>query len=116
MDELKAAEMFKALGDSTRLHIFNFLRGCCCPVAVEEDGAVRKLVGPTVGDVCCHITGAERINSTISHHSKELRLSGLVSVERRGKNMICGINRETVAELTQFLGQGPVKPADSCCD
>src|SRR5450755_3227815 len=95
--------MFKALGDPTRLHIFEFLRSCCCPVAVEESGDVRPVIGPTVGEVCCHVTGAEQINSKISHHLKELRLAGLITVERRGKNMICGVNRESVAALAAYL-------------
>jgi len=115
-DRLDAAAMFKALGDPTRLHIFEFLRSCCCPVAVGETGDVRPVVGPTVGDVCCHVTGADQINSKISHHLKELRLSGLITVERRGKNMICGVNREAVASLAAYLSnegsQGTNKP---CC-
>ncbi len=110
------AAMFKALGDPTRLHIFEFLRGCCCPVAVEENGDVRPVLGPTVGEVCCHVTGAERINSTISHHLKELRLAGLITIERRGKNMICGVNREAVAALVAYLGgEGNNTSGGGCC-
>ncbi|MDQ2687181.1 MAG: helix-turn-helix domain-containing protein [Armatimonadota bacterium] len=111
------AAMFKALGDPTRLRIFEFLCLQCCPVAVEASGNVRPVLGPTVGEVCCHVTGADHINSTISFHLKELRLAGLITVERRGKNMICGINREAVAGLGVYLG-GVVpdtKNAD-CCD
>lgn len=104
---LDAAAMFKALGDPTRLRIFEFLRACCCPVALEETGDVRPVMGPTVGEVCCHVTGAEQINSKISHHLKELRLAGLITVERRGKNMICGVNREAVAALVDFLHDQP---------
>ena len=98
-------------GDSIR-----FLRSCCCPVAVEETGHVRPVVGPTVGEVCCHVTGAEQINSKISHHLKELRLAGLITVERRGKNMICGVNRDAVAALASYLG-GDVADKDggACC-
>src|SRR5437764_15264810 len=96
MDQKLAAAMFKALGDPTRLRIFEFLRACCCPVAVDESGAVMPVVGPTAGEVCCHITGAERITSTISHHLKELRLAGLITVERRGKHMLCGVNHKEI--------------------
>ncbi len=111
------AAMFKALGDPTRLHIFEFLRSCCCPVAVEESGDVRPVLGPTVGEVCCHVTGAEQINSKISHHLKELRLAGLITVERRGKNMICGVNRQAVATLAAYLGDDGSNGKDggACC-
>ena len=114
-DNLRYAAMFKALGDPTRLSIFEFLRACCCPVAVDPSGDVRPVVGPTVGDVCCRITGIERITSTISHHIKELRLAGLITVERRGKNMVCGVNRESVAELAAYFAEAEIDPGDDCC-
>ncbi len=112
------ATMFKALGDPTRLRIFEFLRGCCCPVAVDEAGDVRVVAGPTAGEVCCSVTGAEKITSTVSHHLRELRLAGLITVERRGKNMICGINQGAVARLAGYLGTPPGTSADrqaDCC-
>lgn len=108
--------MFKALGDPTRLRIFEFLCACCRFVAVEEEGGVRPIEGPTVGEVCCQITGAERITSTISHHLKELRLAGLISVERRGKHMICGVNRDAVAALADYLNRVCDREPDrECC-
>lgn len=115
------ALMFKALGDPTRLRIFDFLRAQRCPVAVGDTGdvrpiGVRPLKGPTVGEVCCHVMpGAQQINSTISHHLKELRLAGLITIERRGKNMICGVDRRAVAALTAYLGEtGGAEPNDCC--
>jgi hypothetical protein len=78
---------------------------------------VRPVSGPTVGEVCCHVTGAEQINSKISHHLKELRLAGLITIERRGKNMICGVNRAAVAALAFYLG-GEVSDKNTsgpCC-
>lgn len=109
--------MFKALGDPTRLRIFDFLCDCCCPVAVEETGDVRPVLGPTVGEVCCQVTGADKITSSVSFHLKELRLAGLITVERRGKNMICGVNREAVASLASYLDQSVSSTRnDECCE
>ena len=108
--------MFKALGDPTRLKIFEFLLAQCCPVAVEDNGEVRPVVGPTVGEVCCSITGAEKITSSVSFHIKELRLAGLVTVERRGKNMICGVNVDAVKAMTEYLNDRSVNAnPNSCC-
>ena len=117
-DNAKIAAMCKALGDPTRLRIFDFLRDCCCPVAVEETGEVRPAAGPTVGEVCCRITGVERITSTISHHLKELRQAGLITMERRGKNMLCGVNRDAVAALADWLAGEGAKGMqnDGCCE
>jgi ArsR family transcriptional regulator len=114
-DTESAAARFKALGDPTRLRIYEFLRGCCCPVAVEETGEVRPVEGPTVGEVCCQITGADKINSTISHHLKELRLAGLITIEQRGKNRICGVDRSVAAELADYLCSAGESAARDCC-
>ena len=94
---------FKALGDPTRLRIVTLLQSCCGAVALDDDGAVRPVDGPTVGEVCCRLTGAEKITSTVSAHLKELRLAGLITMERRGKNIVCRLNREALAALAAFL-------------
>ena len=115
-ERLDVAAMFKALGDPTRLHIFEFLRSCCCPVALEETGDVRPVSGPTVGEVCCHVTGKQQqINSKISFHLKELRLAGLITVERRGKNMICGVNHKAVETLAAYLMGEEEEDCGGCC-
>lgn len=106
--------MLKALGDPTRLSIYQFLRSCCCPVAVGETGEVRPLQGPTVGEVCCQVTGAAKITSTVSFHLKELRNAGLISMERRGKHMVCALNREALRSLAEFLDNRRTG-SDECC-
>jgi ArsR family transcriptional regulator len=109
------AAMFKTLGDPTRLKIFEFLSKCDGAVAVESGGDVRKIAGPTVGEVCCHVTGGDKITSTISFHLKELRHAGLINVERRGKNMICTVNQEAVAQLSAYLLKAmPIEITDNC--
>lgn len=127
VDDNGLARMFRALGDPTRLKIFQFLRAQCCPVAVEETGDVRPVVagdtgdarpvaGPTVGDVCCHVTGADRITSTISVHLKTLHEAGLITIQPQGKFRICGVNPEAVSKLAAYLADdGPVQSGDACC-
>lgn len=109
------AAMFKALGDPTRLRIFEFLRSCCCPVAVDDAGDARVVDGPTAGEVCCRITGCGRINSTISFHLKEMRMAGLITMERRGKHMVCGVDRRAVDALAAFLADDNSTGTEGCC-
>ena len=112
MESKTSAEAFKALGDPTRLRIFNFLRTCCEPVALAEGGDVRPVDGVTVGDVCCSIAGPGKITSTMSFHLKELRNAGLITMERSGKFMICRVNPERVKELADYLARP--NGGDSC--
>ncbi len=101
------ASVFKALGDPTRLRIFEFLCARCGEVAMEESGEVRAVQtqseGVTVGQVCCHVTGDEKFSSTISFHLKELRLAGLIRCEKQGKFMICSVNRDRVTMLQNYF-------------
>lgn len=45
--------------------------------------------------------------STVSHHLKELRRAGLIRVERRGKNILCWVDRETVEAVANLLSGLP---------
>jgi ArsR family transcriptional regulator len=92
---------FKALSDPTRLHVVEFLSTMCCNrAAVDEEGGVE---GPTAGQVCCHITGAEKITSTVSQHLHELESAGLIQIERRGKTMVCTLRTEALETLADYL-------------
>ncbi|GAB4460283.1 MAG: hypothetical protein OHK0029_24060 [Armatimonadaceae bacterium] len=109
------AAMLKALGEPTRLRIFEFLRGCCCPVAIEgETGDVRPVEGPTVGEVCCQVTGSERVTSTISEHLKELRIAGLIVMEKRGRHMICAPSPTALAQLADYFQKPQGEPSCDC--
>jgi ArsR family transcriptional regulator len=111
----RRAAMFRALGDPTRLRIFEFLRECGGAVTVEETGDVRRVEGATVGEVCCRVTGAGRVTSTISHHLKELRIAGLVTTRRVGRYIVCRLNRETVDSLSSYLARGEKEDRNDAC-
>lgn len=93
---------FRALADPTRLQIVGFLsQSCCGTAAMDEEGGVYQ--GPTASEVCCRITGAEKITSTVSHHLHELEGAGLIRIERRGKRMICTLRPEAFEALAEEL-------------
>jgi ArsR family transcriptional regulator len=91
------------MGDPTRVRIVNFLLNCCCPVAVGESGDAAPDEGATAGQVCCHLTGEEKVSSTISFHLKVLRDAGIIDIEKRGKYMVSRIDRVALAELAEFF-------------
>ena len=71
---------------------------------MNESGEASPIDGPNVGEVCCRVTGVDKITSTMSFHLKELRQAGLITMEKRGKRMICGVRPESVAQLAAALG------------
>jgi ArsR family transcriptional regulator len=99
IDEL--AEVFKALGDPSRLRVFEFLRDCCCHVAVDEEtGEVRPSGGATVGEVCCAVPIAP---ATVSQHLKQLRQAGLIVTQREGKYIRCGVDPRALERLAAYF-------------
>lgn len=96
-------QLFRALGDPTRVRIFEFLCSKSGPVALDDFGDVRPVQGVTVGEVCCHVTGSEQFSSTVSFHIKELRLAGLINAEKNGKFMVCSVRREAILQMRDYL-------------
>jgi ArsR family transcriptional regulator len=97
------AEVFKALANPNRLQIFLRLISCCPPgTKCISDVAGQRCVGELS-------QGLEIDPSTVSHHLKELRRSGLIRMERRGKNMLCWVDPETVLAVANLLtGCSPI--------
>jgi len=91
------AEMFKALSNVHRLTLFSRLMSCCAPgTKCDPAEAVKFCVGD-LGE------GLDIAPSTLSHHLKELNRAGLVSMERRGKNVQCWVEPEILNELAAFF-------------
>jgi DNA-binding transcriptional ArsR family regulator len=166
-DDFEAAAMFHALGDATRLRIFNLLRVranqakatpappvCYCddescesgvreageeaessmvadaintvnidselPVpakkakakadkSADKSGKGAKKIDElpmgavTVGEICQFLSGEKKFTSVVSHHLKELRHAGLITVERSGKMKLCRVNHEAAEALCNYL-------------
>ena len=91
--------MCKALSNPNRLRIFLRLAGCCTPGTVC--GSEAKM-GECVGELGSRLDISP---STVSHHIKELHRAGLIRMERRGQNMACWVDPETVRALAGFFEQ-----------
>ena len=90
------AGIFKALGDGTRLAIFELIRERCRGVGIPEDQ-----ISNTVSKIAEEF---EVSLSTVSHHLKELRNADLIVCEKRGQSVHCTPNDETLKEVERFLG------------
>lgn len=90
--------MFKALSNPQRLRIFLKLAESCCRAecAATAEG-MRCCVGELGEDL-------KVTPSTVSHHIKELRQSGLMNVERCGQKIECWVSDEALSLLATFFG------------
>ena len=93
MDTKKIAKIFKALSNPNRLELY-------LKIAEAHEA------GFETGGECCvsDIIGCLNIGApTISHHIKELANADLITTEKRGKFLICRINKQLVAEVSKIL-------------
>ena len=97
--ELKEyAQVFKALGDETRLKILTMLtKGKTCACYILEE---------------FHFT-----QPTLSYHMKQLTDSGLVNAEKKGKWVYYSINKERVELLRSLITEiNELAEATGCCE
>jgi DNA-binding transcriptional ArsR family regulator len=90
------AAIFRALGDPSRLAIYELIRDCCGGESDHSAGDLRQSVSEI----------AKRFDlslSTVSHHLRELRLAGLIRCERRGQHILCSVDPDALAAVDQFL-------------
>lgn len=90
-------DAFKALSNAHRLALFRRLMSCCEPgTRCSTEQAVRYCVGE-LGE------GLEIAPSTLSHHLKELNRAGLICMEKKGKQVECWVDPNTLEQLGQFF-------------
>lgn len=96
------AHAFKALSNPKRLALFQRILDACAP---DECCCTADELGVCIDELARQLDLAK---STISHHLKELRVSGLISVTRKGKFNEFRVNRDFLAMAASLLG-------GSCC-
>ena len=101
MENVAAERALKALSDPTRLRIIQFLSARYSGLAEGLSRADTE--GPTAGEVSYHITGEEKISSTVSHHLRILKEAGLIVIVRKGKRMRCNLTPGALDALADHL-------------
>jgi ArsR family transcriptional regulator len=93
----RLTETFRALSNPNRLRIFLRLVSCCPPGS--------SCATDTDASTCAGELGKDLgiAPSTVSHHLRELRMAGLIRMERRGKNVDCGVDPQTLRELSELF-------------
>lgn len=97
--QIDLARVFKALGDPTRLAIFELVRDC----GERGEGHSPDEIENSITQIASRF---DLSLSTISHHIKELRGAGLIRCERRGQSIHCSVEPGIAEELARFLARG----------
>jgi ArsR family transcriptional regulator len=90
------ARVFRALGDPTRLAIFETVRAATEPA----DGHSAEEIENSISQIASRF---ELSLSTVSHHIRELRLAGLIRCERRGQSIHCFVDPAITELASRFL-------------
>ena len=94
LEDLLSPRLFKALSDPRRLQLFVRLagEGCACTVGQLADGSGVDL-------------------SVVSRHLAVLRDAGVITCEKRGKEVWCTVQTGEVAQILRDLADA----LDACC-
>ncbi len=90
------ARVFKALGDPTRLAIFELVRASVDAGEGHSPGEIENSISQIASRFDLSL-------STVSHHIKELRQAGLIRCDRRGQSIYCSVEPDVLAEIGRFL-------------
>jgi ArsR family transcriptional regulator len=99
MTDPQAIELMAALGSPSRMRLLRLLHRkalrCCDPARCD------------LSERCCTVSElAEGLGislATTSHHLKELRRAGVITMQRRGRNMYCAINEKAMQALARVI-------------
>ena len=89
------SKVFRALGDPSRLAIFQLVRECCR----EDTGRSADDLRNSVSEIAAQFNLSL---STVSHHLKELRHAGLIRCERKGQHIFCSVDPDILGLIDQF--------------
>jgi ArsR family transcriptional regulator, arsenate/arsenite/antimonite-responsive transcriptional repressor len=93
MDTKQMAKIFKALSNPNRLELY-------LKIAQAQEAGFDTGGECTITDIMgCFNIGAP----TISHHIKELANANLIITEKRGKFLICKVNKQLTLEVSRLL-------------
>jgi ArsR family transcriptional regulator len=90
------ARVFRALGDPSRLAIYELVRAC----STDREGHTTAELRNSVSEIAKQF---DLSLSTVSHHLKELRNAGLIRCERRGQHIFCSANPDALGDIELFL-------------
>jgi ArsR family transcriptional regulator len=105
-DSERLSGMFKALANPHRLGIYLRLASldgdtACCTV---KNGSEPELI---TGAPCACVGDLGRdlgiVPSTVSHHIKELNRAGLITLTRRGQQILCRVEPSALETLRNFF-------------
>ena len=91
------AQVFKALGDPTRLAIFELVRASGSDAVGHTPAEIENSISQIASRFDLSL-------STVSHHIKELRRAGLIRCDRRGQRIHCSVEPDVLDQLREFLG------------
>lgn len=103
----------QALADPTRFAVFNCIRGCGGASAYDPETGLCDAGEPgavSVCDVKCQVPCAP---STLTHHLNTLRDAGLITTEKRGRNVYATVVPEPLERLGRYFG-GVAIPCQNC--
>ena len=93
MDTKEAAKIFKALSNPNRLELY-------LKIAQANESSFEAKGECFVTDI---INSFNIGAPTISHHIKELVNANLISTEKKGKFLICKVNKALIEEVSELL-------------